>query len=392
MNALDKTVEKLGEGTTIRLDSGEVIFKLDAYPGNPIVRPRELGLVWREDGEERVGAVFNGGAEVLDDKIILLPRCHRGYRRGKFFDEKRGLDMYYMDDYVSEVWPLVSVDGVHFTRYHDMVIRGDGTDHRDFLYGIEDIRVVRHGDRYLLVGCGKLKPPFKGENADRIAVYSTRDFLDITYHGIVTEFDTRNAVPFPELVGGRFYMFLRFHPHIHLDYLEGGLEQLLNPAAYRAAWREVYRRRGETLLLEAGRYPHEREKLGPGPQVIKTHRGWLMIYHAVGEIGVDLGQVYGLTEPIKRGYSVCAALLDLEEPRRVLCRTRRPIYIPSAPWELYGNEEYPVDIPAVVFPVGAIARNGKLLLYCGAGDKYEVLLSCSLEALVEYLWEWGAPA
>ena len=173
---------------------------------------------------------------------------------------------------------------------------------------------------------------------------------------------------------------------MHLDYLEAGMDQLLDPAGHAGAWQEIYDRRSQSLLLEAGRFPHEKEKIGPSTQVIKTEWGWLLIYHAVGEIGTAICEAYGLSEKIKRGYSVCAALLDLHDPTRVLRRTRHPIYIPSAPWELHGDEQYPVDVPVVVFPVGAIARQDKLLLYCGAGDKYIILLTCNLNSLVEYLW------
>ena len=140
-------------------------------------------------------------------------------------------------------------------------------------------------------------------------------------------------------------------------------------------------------MLDVGRYPHEKEKIGPGTQVIKTDKGWLLIYHAVGEIGDDISQAYGLTENIERGYSICAALLDLNNPRKVLCRTRNPIYVPSAPYELYGNKHYSVDVPAVVFPVGAFVRKDKLVLYAGAADKYVILLSCNLRKLLEYLWD-----
>ena len=96
-----------------------------------------------------------------------------------------------------------------------------------------------------------------------------------------------------------------------------------------------------------------------------------------------------LLEQLRRGYSVSAALLASDDPRRVLRRTRLPIYIPSAPYELNGDDEYPVDVPAVVFPVGALVHDGKLLVYAGAGDKYVELLSCGLTKLVDYLWEHG---
>jgi len=386
--SLDHALEKLGGGEVIQIESGETIFKLDSYKQNPVVKPQDIGLTWYEDGELTIGAVFNGGAEVFQDKVILMPRCHQGYQKGTFFDERLGIERYYLENYISEVWPLVSEDGVHFTRLQNGVIRGDGTDNEDFTYGIEDIRIIKLEDRYLLVGCGKVSPPFRGKDADRIAVYSTTDFVNITYHGIVASFDSRNAVPFSEPVNGRNYMLLRFHPNIHLDFLEAGMDQLLNPSKYIEHWEEIYERRSQNLLLEAAHYPHENEKIGPGTQVIKTDRGWLLIYHAVGEIGDKVCKAYGLAERIERGYSICAALLDINNPRKVLCRTRHPIYIPSTAYELYGNDQYTVDVPAVVFPVGAFVREDKLILYVGAGDKYIILLSCTLDDLVNYLWEY----
>ena len=282
----------------------------------------------------------------------------------------------------------MSEDGIHFKKFNDMVIRGDGSEHKDFIYGIEDIRIIKIEYRYFLIGCGKIKPPFKAEKGDRIAIYSTENFKNIQYHGIVKSFDSRNAVLFPETINEKHYIILRFYPNIHLDYLEAGLEQLLNPAKHTKYWEKIYNRREETLLLEAKKFPHEKEKIGAGPQIIKTEKGWLLIYHSVGEIDKDICEIYGLKEKIKRGYSICAALLDLENPRKVLRRTKYPIYIPSAPYELLGNEEYPVDVPYVVFPTGAIVKENKLVLYAGAGDKYIILLSCDIRNLVEYLWNY----
>lgn len=389
MSSLDNTFQELGEGKIILLDSGETIFKLDSFKNNPIIKPLDIGLTWYENGELRIGAVFNGGAEIFQDKVILTPRCHQRYHKSTFFDEKLGIERFCLENYISEVWPLISKDGIHFTRYKNVVIRGDGTDHKDFIYGIEDVRIIEYDHKYLLIGCGKVKPPFKGENGDRIAIYSTEDFVNITFHGIIESFDSRNAVPFPETVDGRYFLLLRFYPNIHLDFLEADIDQILNPSKYKEHWKKIYKRRSQTILLEAGHYPHEKEKIGPGTQMIKTDRGWLLIYHAVGEIKEDICKVYGLTRKIERGYSICAALLDLNNPRKVLCQTKYPIYIPSASYELNGNEQYPVDVPAVVFPVGAIVRKNKLVLYAGAGDKYIILLSCDLENLVNYLWNYS---
>jgi predicted GH43/DUF377 family glycosyl hydrolase len=209
--------------------------------------------------------------------------------------------------------------------------------------------------------------------------------MNIICHGIVEPFDSRNAVPFPEQVNGKLYTLLRFHPNVHIALLKAGMNQLLNPAEHRNHWEEIHEQRSENVLLKAGLYPHEKEKIGPGPQLIKTDQGWLLIYHAVGEIDINICKAYGLSKKIERGYSISAALLDLEDPRNVICRTKNPIYIPSAPYELYGNEKYPVDVPAVVFPVGAIVLQNRILIYAGAADKYIILLSCKLDKLINYL-------
>jgi len=388
ISSFNQNIQKLGDGEIILLNSGDTIFKMDSFRGNPVVKPQDLGLVWKENDTLKIGAVFNAGAEIFQDKIILLPRCHQGYRKGKFFDKKLGIERSYLENYISEVLPLVSDDGINFTRFQNVVIKGNGTDQQDFIYGIEDLRIIKYDHRFLLVGCGKIKPPFKGENADRIAIYSTEDFVNISYHGLVESFDSRNAIPFPEPINGRYYILLRFHPNIHLACLEAGIEQLLNPSKYKKEWEKLYEQRQQNLLLKAGYLLHEKEKIGPSTPLIKTDKGWLFIYHSVGEIEEDICKEYGLSEKIKRGYSICAALLDLENPEKVLCRTRHPIYIPSAPYELYGDEQYPVDVPAVVFPVGAIVRKDKLILYAGAGDKYIILLSCNLDNLVDYLYKY----
>ncbi len=391
MSVLDRTVEKLGDGTILSLDSGENIFKLASYENNPIVTPKKLGVTWKENDELKFGAVFNGGAELFQDKIFLLPRCPRGYRKSQAFDKMLGMEITILENYISEIWILISEDGINFSRFRNHIIRGDGFAHQDFTYGIEDIRIIKYHQRYLLVGCGRIKPPFKDDiygDGDRIATYSTKNFINITYHGIVNPFWARNTVPFSEPIAGQYYCLLRFFPNIYLTVLEEGMDQLLDPSKYQKKWKQIYEQREKYLFLKAGQFLHEKERIGPGPQIIKTDKGWLLIYHATGEIDTNICKAYGLTEKIDRGYSISAALLDLDNPRKILCRTRYPIYIPSAPWELYGNERYPVDIPAVVFTTGAIVRKDKLLLYCGAGDKYMILLSCKLNNLVEYLWQY----
>ena len=382
MSGVEIEVSNFGNGEIVKFDGEYYMFKMSSYVRNPVVKPQDLGLVWEESGQKKIGAVFNGGAEICGDKIILAPRCHKEYHKSEFYDPKIGVKRTILENYVSEVYLLESDDGINFRRRDDIVIKGDGSDHSDFLYGIEDIRIIKTKERYFLIGCGKIKPPFKGDNADRVAVYSTTDLEKIDYHGIITSFDSRNAILAEHDKG--FYMFLRFYPNVYLVKLDD-IEVILNPGANGEYWKNVSDTKERYFFMGVGDFRHESEKIGPGTPLILTDEGWLFIYHAVGKIDREICDRYGLKEEIKRGYSVNVALLDYDRPEKIIARSKFPIYIPNRSYELYGDDEYSVDVPAVVFPVGAIKIENKLFVYAGSGDKYEILLTCDIDMLVDYL-------
>jgi len=374
-----------GDGEIIRIDD-KYLFKLSNFNGNPIVKPEDIGLVWKANGEEKKGAVFNGGVEIFQNKTMLLPRCHKNYKRIKFFDKEKGFERYGMENYVSEIYILSSDDGIHFSIYNDNPIRGDGSEHKDFVYGIEDIRIIKHKNMFYLIGCGKIKPPFKGGNADRIAIYTTEDFKKIDYRGIISAFDARNTTLL--FTDNGIYVFLRFYPNINVVKLPD-IDVVLNPAKHRDWWEKQYNSQEDSILFKTGDFPHESEKIGIGTQLIPTEKGWLFIYHAVGHITKKITEAYNLKEDIPRGYSVNAALLDYENPRKAIARSPFPVCIPNEPYELEGNEEYPIDVPDVVFPTGAVLKDEKLFIYAGAGDKYVVLLTANIHYLLEYLLKYG---
>ena len=115
-------------------------------------------------------------------------------------------------------------------------------------------------------------------------------------------------------------------------------------------------------------------KVGAGPIPIETTEGWLLIYHGV------------LTSCNGFVYSVGAALLDLEEPWKVIaprraatsCR-RRTLY------ECVG------DVPNVVFPCAALcdAPTGRIAIYYGAADTVVCLAFAYAQELIEYAREYN---
>jgi len=112
------------------------------------------------------------------------------------------------------------------------------------------------------------------------------------------------------------------------------------------------------------RYRWEAMKVGAGPPPIKTTDGWLLIYHGVDERNV---------------YRAGAALLDLKNPTRVTHRAPFPILEPKKKYERIG------DVPNVVFPTGAVVKDGELFVYYGAADKVCCLATCKVERLIKYI-------
>jgi len=78
-------------------------------------------------------------------------------------------------------------------------------------------------------------------------------------------------------------------------------------------------------------------------------------------------------------YRVGAALLDLEKPSRVIARTPEPILEPEEEYERVG------DVDNVVFPQGAVVKNGTLHVYYGAADKVCCLSTVNLDDLVTFV-------
>lgn len=104
--------------------------------------------------------------------------------------------------------------------------------------------------------------------------------------------------------------------------------------------------------------PHaawERLKVGTGAPPVRLPYGWLLLYHGVS--GVE-------TEEEKQvRYAAGAAILDLDDPTKILYRSPQPILEPELPQETQGI------VPGVVFPTATDLRgDGHLDVYYGAAD------------------------
>jgi beta-1,4-mannooligosaccharide/beta-1,4-mannosyl-N-acetylglucosamine phosphorylase len=123
-----------------------------------------------------------------------------------------------------------------------------------------------------------------------------------------------------------------------------------------------------------GRLHYWDELIGPGPPPLKTREGWLLIYHGIATHGSACI------------YQAGVALMDLEDPSRVVSRGRSNILEPRELYELTGQ------VPNVVFPTGAIVErhdeegfadpSSDVRVYYGAADTCVGLAICTVDDLL----------
>ena len=140
----------------------------------------------------------------------------------------------------------------------------------------------------------------------------------------------RNGVLFPRKIGGKFLMLSRPSDNGHTPFGDIYISQ--SPDMFHWGMHRLVMRRGGD---EVGQW-WQRTKIGAGPIPIETEDGWLMIYHGV------MDTCNGFV------YSMGAAILDRDEPWRVLYRTNQHILTPEADYEVFGH------VPNVVFPCAAL--------------------------------------
>jgi len=80
-------------------------------------------------------------------------------------------------------------------------------------------------------------------------------------------------------------------------------------------------------------------------------------------------------------YSFGAAILDLDEPQKVLYRTNKYLLTPETNYEKIGK------VPNVAFPCAALvdAPTGRIAIYYGGADSYTAIAFAQIDELVDYI-------
>ena len=279
------------------------MLQLTRVGDGPILRPRPE-IPWEKDAVLNASAVYADGTFHLHYRAV----AHRPENPNR-----------------SSIGYATSPDGVHFERRDAPVLSPGAVPEES--QGVEDPRVTKLDDTYVMLYTAY------DLTQTQIAMATSTDLIHWDRHGIVLGSDrfgdNKDAVLFPARIGGRYCMMHRPDPDIYLAF-SGDLHH----------WTDHVR-------IMAPAFPWERRKIGGGTVPIATEAGWLVVYHGVDE---DLC------------YRLGVALLDLDDPTRVLARQPAPILEPAMDWELTG------DVNTVVFTCGAVLLGRELWVYYGAAD------------------------
>ena len=287
-------------------------------------------------------AIFNPGSARLEDETILLARV----------EDLRG---------ISQLHVARSADGVSDWRFDPKpLLRSDVDHYPEEIWGCEDPRLTWLPERNEWA----IAYTAYSRRGPLVSLAMTRDFRTVDRLGPVMPPDDKDAALFPQRFSDRWAMIHRPSP------LRGGAHMWISFSPDLRHWGD------HTLLLEArdGAW-WGAGKIGLGPPPLETAEGWLLLYHGV-HVTAD-GPIY------RSGL----ALLDIDDPVRVLHRTDEWVFSPAAPYEVIG------DVGRVVFPCGWIADTAmdELRIYYGAADSVVGLAIARLSEVLKRVCDSPTP-
>jgi beta-1,4-mannooligosaccharide/beta-1,4-mannosyl-N-acetylglucosamine phosphorylase len=214
-----------------------------------------------------------------------------------------------------------------------------------------DPRVSWIDDRYIVTWCN-------GYHGPTIGIGYTYDFETFTQVENAFLPYNRNGVMFPRKINGKYAMLSRPSDRGHTPF--GDMFYSESPdLEYWGHHRFVMQPKGGW----------QSTKVGAGPIPLETSQGWLLFYHGV------------LTSCNGFEYSFGAALLDLDEPWKVLYRTGPYLLGPHEIYERVG------DTPNVVFPCAALvdAPTGRIAIYYGGADTVVCLAFAYVDEVIDFI-------
>jgi beta-1,2-mannobiose phosphorylase / 1,2-beta-oligomannan phosphorylase len=312
---------------------------------NPILTPNHANS-WEEE------AVFNGSVAKHDSTYYMV------YRAVSVDQLYQGTRLQ-----LSTVGIAEGGDGVHYKKRRPFII----PEHDWEKFGCEDPRVTKMDDTYFIfyTALGNWPP-----NADgiRVGVAMTKNFEKVEEKHLVTPFNAKAMAMFPDKVNGKITAILAVNtdrPPVKICIAQFDSKEQMWDAAY---WNNFYEHLDDHAI---NIFHRDNDHLEVGAAPVKTEDGWVLIFSYIENYFGGGNRVFRID----------AALLDLEDPRKLVGQTVDPLIIPEEQYELYGM------VPNIVFPSGVFAEDGQLHIYYSGCDTVVCRASVVLSELVAELKE-----
>jgi len=326
-----------------KIITGEEPIKLKKGENNPIISPRLYS--WESK------ATFNPAAFVYNDKVHIVYRAMGeddsstlGYALssdGLNIDERPTYCIYKRSNNFVKTGPPINYSS------------GGGENG-----GCEDPRITLiDGTLYMIYtafdGWGSLRMALSSipvKNFEKRKWDWKKEVL-ISCPGEMN----KNWVLFPEKINGKFAIMHSFYPEILVDYFDS-LDEF----------------NGKKFIKSNNTRPVDKDRTwdswfrGIGPTPVKTKDGWLLLYHAMDHTNPDR-------------YRMGALILDINDPTKILYRSKNPILEPEEEYENSGHKW------GVVYSCGAVIKDEELFVYYGGADKFVCVASINLQELIDSL-------
>lgn len=301
------------------MDQSNQIFS--RYPQNPILLA--------EDWPYSINTVFNAAATIVNKQTLLLARV----------EDRQG---------ISHLTVARSINGIENWEIENKPTFVPDKDHPEEQWGVEDPRITLLEDlNEYAVTYTSYSP-----NGALVSLATTSDFKKWNRIGPILTPDNKDAALFPIKLDGRWCIIHR--PMTGL----GGSHIWISFSPDLRHWGD------HRVLLHARTGPFwDAGKIGLSAQPLYTNRGWLLLYHGVKN--TCFGSIY------RQGL----ALLDINNPCKILARTKEWIFSPHTPYERTG------DVGNVVFSCGWTLVEDEVRLYYGSADTSISLATAKLDDL-----------
>jgi beta-1,2-mannobiose phosphorylase / 1,2-beta-oligomannan phosphorylase len=227
-------------------------------------------------------------------------------------------------DFISRIGYAVSKDGLTWNRLENPVLapHRDREDYR----GVEDPRVTPLDGRFYMTYTAY------GANEYYPMIARSDNLITWTDIGPLEKQRNKDHVLFPEKIGGRYAILHRRPSNIWIAYSDD-----------MVTWTDH-----KIIMTPLPDVEWASKSIGSNGLPIKTEHGWILFYH-----GYDPAHIYR--------HSV--ALLDLEDPSKVIHRPTTTIIEPAETWEIRG------DVPNVVFSCSNNVVGDELRFYYAGADR-----------------------